>query len=725
MSKLHRNSFKIHKKNILKKHKIKNILNVQKNKKTKRHKKYDLKQIFNELKIKNGLMKKLFITFSSVILSSMLVLTLATFSVSKERITRDFKNSASQVLIQNKNYVRLIADNIDNISMQILSNDEISDVLSNTTIEDAFQSYQQINYVNKYLSDIMFSYSQDNIKSIYLLNDKQYNFCVGEGNILDEKNYNEFIQSDLYKKTIESKGRSVWSSVYNNFFNADQKVISLQRMYMSHSSLKNVGVIQINIDPDVFYNAISSSKLGETGYVFIVDEDGNIIAHKDKELIGTKIKNDYFNEIKVKDNGDFTFYENREKMYGVYATMENPNWKFIAVIPQKELYSTAVQIGKTSTIIFIACLFIAIIISLIFASSITRPIKDIIDITNKVADGDFTLTTNSYKINEINQLGNTFNNMINKLKILISKTAELSLQTINSSKRLLDISSNVSNSTNEIALSVHEISNGSTKQTEETINCAKITEKLSEEITTSVNSLNEVTVATNNTIKILNESTEVMNILSSTSSNNFTSMEKVSNTVSQLSDNNKNILSIIGKINNITKMTNLLALNAAIEAARAGEAGKGFAVVANEIRKLAEQSKDAAHEIEIIINKVNESINASLSISEEAKVAFKEELEQVSRAVESFDAIRGAINKINESMNTTINSINVMNNDKDIVSDSINNIASISEENTAATEEVSASIEEETIQAKNMEDIAQKLNVQANQLKEIISKFKI
>jgi len=355
---------------------------------------------------------------------------------------------------------------------------------------------------------------------------------------------------------------------------------------------------------------------------------------------------------------------------------------------------------------------------------ITYPIKDIILVAEKVSQGDFTVKTNKYKIHEINELSHNFNDMTENLKQMLSITAGLSKETTNSAVKILDLSNSINDSSKEVVAAVEEITLGSSKQTEETIDCAKISDKFNVEIINAITSLNIVSKATTTSINVINQSSNTINNLSKTSENNSGAMSKVSDTIVDLNENTKNILTILNKINNITKQTNLLALNASIEAARAGDAGKGFSVVANEIRKLAEQSQSASFEIENIISQVTTSIGASLEISKNAKELFKEELNQVSSTIKSFDDIRASISNISEAMEYTMKSINIIDEDKNYLYDSINSIAAISEENTAATEEVTATIQNQSNSNDLMNSLAEGLNDKSAGLIKLINKFK-
>lgn len=685
------------------------------------------KRISDDLKIKNGLLKKLVFSFSSVIIVSLFLCGIITYLITRSKVTTDFKNSTLEILNQNKNYIDLINSTVDNTSYQLIQNSNFISELSTKPDENSFDTNSssvrktiQSAYISPLANGLVTSSAifTDNTLSVTSINDS-----------VSDEDLQKVKDSDWYKKAISLDGLSFWTAPHKISYLGSQSndtfVLSLVRLVKSTVTFKSVGVLCLNIDPSTLSEKLSQTSIGKNGYLFLVAPDGTIVAHKNSSLIGTKIKDSYFPKIKNSKTGDFTYKDGSKTMYGVYSTSDTTGWKLIGIVPKSELTSTANTIGIFTILITILCIIFSMLISIFTTYQISEPIKNIIDIAKELSSGNFHFNSDKkYKIYELNSLSENFNKMILNLRSVLIDTSKLSTETNESSSYILNVSSNLKQSSNEITAAVQEIANGSSAQTEDTLKCLHISDNFNNEISKSVETLNSVNKATSKSMVLLDKSNSIIVGLNNASDNNSKVMSDVVKEMNVLASNTKNIIIILNKINEITDQTNLLALNASIEAARAGKAGLGFAVVADEIRKLANQSQDASNEIEAILNQVNSSINSSLDLSTKAQTAFSSELKQVKETIFTFDEIKHSISKIGSSMQEAINTITQIDNDKNTLNVNISNIANVSEENTSSTEEVSASIHEQMEVNDEIFNLAEKLNVQSQKLKELVNTFK-
>ena len=162
-------------------------------------------------------------------------------------------------------------------------------------------------------------------------------------------------------------------------------------------------------------------------------------------------------------------------------------------------------------------------------------------------------------------------------------------------------------------------------------------------------------------------------------------IQTIAELILELSDFIQSISSTIGLVEDIAEQTNLLALNAAVEAARAGEHGKGFAVVASEIRKLADESKQATTKIIVLINDIQQTANSTVLATEEGTKEIESGLELAHVISENIEQLIGAMNEVSNNMAKIIASSKQINSDSKATDTCIKEISQIVEDNQKIT----------------------------------------
>ncbi len=181
-------------------------------------------------------------------------------------------------------------------------------------------------------------------------------------------------------------------------------------------------------------------------------------------------------------------------------------------------------------------------------------------------------------------------------------------------------------------------------------------------------------------------------------------IQTIAELILELSDFVQSISSTIGLVEDIAEQTNLLALNAAVEAARAGEHGKGFAVVASEIRKLADESKQATTKIISLINDIQQTANSTVLATEEGTKEIESGLELAHTISENIEQLINAMNEISKNMNEIFVSSSQINND--------------SKTTDGYIEQISQFVEQSQKIANENEEMFSKIQTTSNNLKQ-------
>lgn len=495
---------------------------------------------------------------------------------------------------------------------------------------------------------------------------------------------------------------------------------------------KVISVMVNSVYVDLFTKHLDKIKIGKTGYAYLVDSTGMVLAHPVKENITKPTQSSVILAVieKIKRNEKVEsaveeYLYNGESKVQSYAVVPDVNWVLSTTRNTSDMNEAVSAMLKTSTIIFLVAIFASISLGAIISRSITKPIVKIVSLMEEAANGDLTIHCDVKSKDELGKLANSFNSMAEKIRELVKKIED-SIGTVSSTAdTLVETSESYTLSIDEVAKTVQQIAQGSSHQSE---NVETVVDKMTM-VGNEIEKLNEFSekmkLNADDILKINANSKNIVKTLFDKTDENDKEVEKVSQIMDQLKTSSSNIGAIIEAISNIAEQTNLLALNAAIEAARAGEAGKGFAVVAEEVRKLAEQSADSAKQIEGIVMDIQDKTNDAVNIVSNVKKAVKEQTESVNETGETFENISKNIVNIASMIENMTTSLGNMNNDKETVINDIQSVSAVSEETAASSEEVSAATEE---QAASMQELAAsigKLNTMVQELYDAIKVFKV
>jgi len=446
------------------------------------------------------------------------------------------------------------------------------------------------------------------------------------------------------------------------------------------------GVIHLSLKLDALVDLINGSKAGITGYSFLVDGAGKVVAHPDQQLMADQ--KDLTSLIPVKNGlsgqtGAAEYSGQDETWLASYTQTPFLKWVVVSQQPMDEATAGANQLVLNTLVVLALGAIFALLVGIVLSNRTVRPILGLKDKVLSMAEGDLTRAVEVKDTDEIGDLARSVEKTRDGLRVIVTQLVDTGDQLYDSAGQLSHQSQQTSAGASEAAAAVSEI--------------AATVEQVSR-------SLQEVSQASEETAKAAREGSRGVEELTGQMNNITRSSQEASQVINSLNATLNQIHQIVDLITNIADQTNLLALNAAIEAARAGDQGRGFAVVADEVRQLAEQSATAAKNISQMIAQVRVESDKAVSAMAAGTDQVKEGAVVVEGAGRNFRVIMDSVSGLAVQIQSVASAA-------DQVSAGIQNIAATTEEQTAAMEEVAAASEQLTRMSADLKDLAGRFKI--------------
>lgn len=510
------------------------------------------------------------------------------------------------------------------------------------------------------------------------------------------------------------------------------------------------GVVAMDIDASALADYVENIRLLNTGFVMLVDEQGNIVVDSESNTFadGTVADLEFFaplteeldkleeQKAQLEENEDpaaddivlqasYTMRAEGRDCAITAMTDRITGWRLLGCISDQENQKNLININIGTLMAGVIGLIFGCVIAVLTALSFNREIKKLQNATHRVAGGDFSEKIKVTRSDEFGVLETNFNGMMDDVSGLIHAVEDKSNHILEVAGGISEVAGNTKTTIEQVTQAIDSVAQGAVKQAESTQEANTEVEHLKnslDETKEYVSGMNGMTEKAN---EVSTEGIESVKDLIEKSGKTAEKSKVSLEVMNEMVESIDKIFYISDTIADITSQTNLLSLNASIEAARAGEMGKGFAVVADEIRKLADESKESTDEIKKIITEITEKSKLVESTMQENEVLQTEQQEAINRTEEIFGEIMKQIEMLGSGMER-INALNdTMSANKDLVVDKMGTIASVSEQSAAATEEVNASTEQVNVTMEEISEHTETLQAIAKDLMETINRFKL
>jgi methyl-accepting chemotaxis protein len=340
---------------------------------------------------------------------------------------------------------------------------------------------------------------------------------------------------------------------------------------------------------------------------------------------------------------------------------------------------------------------------------------------------------------ELGEFGGVFNQMLSKAQIALEAYEDMraklaamirdiqssSESVASASTQMASTSEEAGRAVGEIAHAVGDVAQGAERQVRTVEDAKAMAQDVAAASQMSAENAQETATAAQEARALAEEGATAVTSATSAMQAVKESSAEVSEAIRSLGDKSVHIGGIVATITGIAQQTNLLALNAAIEAARAGDQGRGFAVVAEEVRKLAEESQQAAATIGSLIQEIQKETQRAVEVVENGARRTEEGAATVEQARASFLRIGSSVEDMNGRVDQIAAAVQQIAASSQRMQDSMNDVAALAEQSSAATEEVSASTEETSASTQEIAASAQQLASTAEELERLVGQFTI
>ena len=672
----------------------------------------------------------------------MITLGVVSYRTASSGIVDKYKESAQSTVSAVGDYFNLVCTNISNKALEMITNSDVGDYY------DKYYGKQESKALETFRSaksDIGNAKSTNkNIYSCTVIPEGGAYLSTLSGGMTETPvaDFSNTAEGQYFAANSTQRNRWLGYQTYldDNMQSKQEKYAMVYYQKFSNSD----AYLVMSLDISVAEKMLGEIDFGKGSVKALVTADGREVAFEQKtdnpaeadavsdekeEAADAKqwfVGSDFYESTKeAEEPGYMDVKINGKKYVYIYTPVGNTKAMICTLIPQSNVLGQVGSIKYITIFMVILAAGAALVTGFVISTGISKTVREMSGGLAKVAQGDLTQDFTTKRQDEFKELTGSLNAMIESMRGLMRDMKQFGSKVTGLAENVSDKTGVINTSMQDIARAMDEVAGGVQGQAEDTESSNENMISFSENITTVTEKTSHMGQTADKAIEAVEQGRVIVQELSGKSDTTVSLTRVLVDDIDAVQKNSEEIKSFVDVINSIAGQTNLLSLNASIEAARAGEAGRGFAVVAEEIRKLADQSKESGNKIHEIVKKIGETADKTTASAREAESMVNEQARALQETVNVFEMIQDCVGELVEGIRLITQRLEESMLEKDKVESSLQNIASVSEEVAASTQEVTATLGEQVSVVQTLKEEVELLRSDALELDKSIERFKI